>query len=183
MAGWDRRRQLPVISPYTQSSPAMAFVVGDPTHTANVAVDRGGQLVKVTHEGDDAMAHLSLGDVRVVSWTAADGTHLQGIATFPAGYRENTPGPFLVLPHGGPEGNDPLEFDTFSRFVAGPGTWCCSRNTAARQATGQNSSTRSTSISAIAPTATSIAPQITLSRNTGLTPAGSQSLAGALAAS
>ena len=113
--------QLPVISPYTQSSPAIAFVVGDPTHTANVAVDRGGQLVKVTHEGDDAMAHLSLGDVRVVSWTAADGTHLQGIATFPAGYRENTPGPFLVLPHGGPEGNDPLEFDTFSRFVAGLG--------------------------------------------------------------
>jgi dipeptidyl aminopeptidase/acylaminoacyl peptidase len=111
----------PVFSSYPQSPAVLAFTVGDPTHEENVAVNRGEQLVRITHEGDDAMPHLSLGDVRVVSWTATDGTHLEAIVTFPAGYRTGTSAPFLVLPHGGPEGNDPLEFDTFSRFVAGLG--------------------------------------------------------------
>ncbi len=112
---------LPRFSPYPQSTPALAFTVGDPTHAANVAVSRGDQLARITHEGEDALSHLALGDVRVVSWTASDGTHLEGILTFPAGYRTGTKAPFLVLPHGGPEGNDALEFDMFSRFVAGQG--------------------------------------------------------------
>jgi dipeptidyl aminopeptidase/acylaminoacyl peptidase len=113
--------RLPVFPTSAQSPAVLAFTVGDPTHTENVAVTHGEQLVKLTHEGDDAMSRLSLGDVRVVNWTATDGTHLEAIATFPAGYRAGTRAPFLVLPHGGPEGNDPLEFDTFSRFVAGLG--------------------------------------------------------------
>jgi dipeptidyl aminopeptidase/acylaminoacyl peptidase len=113
--------RLPVFSPYSQSTPAVALTVGDPTHAENVATTHGDQLVRITHEGDDAMSHLSLGDVRVVDWTASDGTKLQGIATFPADYRPGTRAPFLVLPHGGPEGNDPLEFDMFSRFIAGLG--------------------------------------------------------------
>jgi len=112
---------LPVCSPYAQAKPGVALTVGDPTHTENVAVPRGSELAKLTHAGDDVMAQLSLGDVRVVSWTATDGTHLDAIATFPAGYRAGTKAPFLVLPHGGPEGNDPLEFDFLSRFVSGLG--------------------------------------------------------------
>ena len=113
--------QLPVFSPYSQAAPALAFTVGDPTHTANIAVSRSNQLVKITHEGDDAMSRISLGDVRVVNWTVTDGTHLEAIATFPAGYRAGTKIPFLVLPHGGPEANDVLYFDTWSRYVAGLG--------------------------------------------------------------
>ena len=89
----------PVFSPFTQAPAALAFTVGDPTHTANVAVNRGGQLVKITHAGEDALSNLSLGNVRVVSWTATDGTHLEAIATFPAGYHAGTKVPFLVLPH------------------------------------------------------------------------------------
>lgn len=112
---------LPVVSPYSQPRAAMAFTVSDPAHTANVAVSRGDSLVKLTHEGDDAIAHISLGDVRVVNWTGPEGTHLEGIATFPAGYRAGTRAPFLVLPHGGPEGNDVLGLDVFARFVAGLG--------------------------------------------------------------
>jgi dipeptidyl aminopeptidase/acylaminoacyl peptidase len=112
---------LPVFSPYPRPHAGMAFTVSDPVHTANVAVQRGDSLVKLTHEGDDAIAHISLGDVRVVSWTAPGGTHLEAIATFPAGYRAGTRAPFLVLPHGGPEDNDVLKLDVFSRLVAGLG--------------------------------------------------------------
>ena len=110
------------VFPMMASSPeAQAFSVDDPTHATNVAVADDGQLRRITHESDDLMSHLSLGEVRVVNWTAQDGTRLQGIATFPAGYEPGRPGRFLVLPHGGPEGNDALFFDLFARFVAGLG--------------------------------------------------------------
>jgi dipeptidyl aminopeptidase/acylaminoacyl peptidase len=112
---------LPVVSPYPQLHAAMAFTVSDPAHSANVAVSRGDSLVKLTHEGDSAIAQINLGEVRVVNWTGPEGTHLEGIATFPAGYRAGTRAPFLVLPHGGPEGNDVLGLDVFARFVAGLG--------------------------------------------------------------
>jgi dipeptidyl aminopeptidase/acylaminoacyl peptidase len=62
-----------------------------------------------------------LGEVRVVNWTAKDGTKLEGILTLPANYENGKKYPFLVLPHGGPEANDTLRFDLFARTVAGFG--------------------------------------------------------------
>jgi len=111
----------PIFPMLTSSPEALAFNVADPTHATNVAVAHDGQLQRITHQSDDLMSHLSLGEVRVVNWTSPDGTHLQGIVTFPADYKPGTPGPFLVLPHGGPEANDTLTFDIFARFVAGLG--------------------------------------------------------------
>ena len=63
----------------------------------------------------------SLGPVEVVHWKSKGGIALEGIATFPAGYEKGKKYPFLVLPHGGPEANDELVFDAFSRTVAGLG--------------------------------------------------------------
>jgi dipeptidyl aminopeptidase/acylaminoacyl peptidase len=111
----------PVRSPFAFSSGAMAFTVGDPQHASNVAVIRGSELQKITHEGDDTLADVALGDVRVVNWTAKDGTRLEGILTLPANYENGKKYPFLVLPHGGPEANDTLRFDLFARTVAGLG--------------------------------------------------------------
>jgi dipeptidyl aminopeptidase/acylaminoacyl peptidase len=111
----------PVRSPFAFSSGAMAFTVGDPQHASNVAVIRGNELQKITHEGDDTLADVALGDVRVVNWTAKDGTRLEGILTLPANYENGKKYPFLVLPHGGPEANDTLRFDLFARTVAGLG--------------------------------------------------------------
>ena len=111
----------PVFPMLATSPEAPVFNVADPTHATNVAVAHGGQLQRITHESDDLMSRLSLGEVRVANWTSRDGTHLQGIVTFPSDYKPGTPGPFLVLPHGGPEANDTLTFDMFARFVAGLG--------------------------------------------------------------
>ncbi len=117
----------PVTSPYAGAgSPAgagsrVAFTVGDPTHARNVAVADGATLRKITHEGDDQLASVDLGTVRSVRWKSKDGTALEGIATFPAGYVEGRKYPFLVLPHGGPEANDELSLDPFSRIIAGLG--------------------------------------------------------------
>jgi len=111
----------PVCSPLSSSPAVLAFTVGDPTHASGVAVARGSDLHRITHEGDDTLADVALGDARVVQWTAKDGTRLEGILTLPSGYESAKKHPFLVLPHGGPESNDTYEFDTFSRLIAGFG--------------------------------------------------------------
>jgi acetyl esterase/lipase len=112
---------LPVFSPYATSSQQLALGVADPTHTPNVAVAAGSSLRRITTEGEVQLAKVALGPVRVVHWNSKQGVSLEGIATFPAGYAEGKKYPFLVLPHGGPESNDRLDFDAFSRIIAGLG--------------------------------------------------------------
>ena len=82
---------------------------------------RNGSLTKITTEGDDILANVALGEVKVVHWTAKDGTNLEGIVTFPADYTPGKKSRYLVLPHGGPEANDEFAFDSFSRLIAGLG--------------------------------------------------------------
>jgi dipeptidyl aminopeptidase/acylaminoacyl peptidase len=114
-------RGTPVESEYADTGSHMAFTVGDPTHMTNVAVLDGDHLRTITHEGDEQVAGIDLGPVEVVHWKSKEGIALEGIATFPAGYEKGKKYPFLVLPHGGPEANDALVFDAFSRTVAGLG--------------------------------------------------------------
>jgi dipeptidyl aminopeptidase/acylaminoacyl peptidase len=112
---------LPAVNEYAHGARQIALTVGDPDHTVNVAVPDGDHLRKITHEGDTQLAAVELGKVQPVHWKSKDGIALEGIATFPAGYMEGRKYPFLVLPHGGPEANDELRFDPFSRVVAGLG--------------------------------------------------------------
>ena len=112
---------LPAFPMFASSPDVLAFSVGDGAHPQNIAVVRGGDLQKITHEGDDTLAKVNLGDVRVVHWTSKEGTKLEGIATFPADYTAEKKYPFLVLPHGGPEDNDRLDFDIFARLIAAKG--------------------------------------------------------------
>ncbi len=111
----------PAFSPFTTGTETVAFTVEDPAHAANVAVLRGGELQRITHAGDDTLANVELGETRVVNWTAKDGTRLQGIVAFPAGYTAGKKYPFLVFPHGGPEANDTLGFDFFLKLLSGFG--------------------------------------------------------------
>ena len=112
---------LPVGSPYRDATARLAFTVADPGHAANVAVASDRVLSRITTDGDDTLAAVDLGDVRVVRWTSAEGISLEGIVTFPAGYRSGQRYPSLVFPHGGPEMNDQLLLDPFARMVSGLG--------------------------------------------------------------
>jgi len=112
---------LPVRSEYAGTGSQVALNVGDPSHARNVAVPDGDHLRRITHEGDDQLGALDLGLVKAVQWKNKEGIALEGIATFPAGYVEGKKYPFLVLPHGGPEANDELSFDPFSRLIAALG--------------------------------------------------------------
>lgn len=110
------------VSPELASAPdTLAFTVSDPDHVGNVAVASASELKKITNEGDDLLVGVALGPVKVVHWTSKEGIHLEGIATFPAGFEAGKKYPFLVLPHGGPEANDALGFDAFAKLIAGMG--------------------------------------------------------------
>jgi dipeptidyl aminopeptidase/acylaminoacyl peptidase len=99
----------------------IGVAVGDPEHGTSVAVPSGNGLSRITTEADVTTARIDFGAVRVVKWTSKEGIALEGIATCPAGYQEGRRYPFLVLPHGGPEANDLLALDVFSRIIAGLG--------------------------------------------------------------
>ena len=113
--------ELPVSTGFASSPNVLAFSVTDPEHAQNVAVAAGGDLKRITHEGEDLLANCALGEVRVVHWTSREGIKLEGIVTFPAGYTADKKWPFLVMPHGGPELNDQLGFSQFARMIAGMG--------------------------------------------------------------
>lgn len=111
-----------LVAPEINSAPDVRVLnIADPQHTSNVAVPEGNFLKRITTEGDDQLAKISLGEVRPVHWTSKEGIALEGIATFPADYKSGQRYPFLVLPHGGPEANDSLDFDIFARTIAGMG--------------------------------------------------------------
>ena len=112
---------LPVSSDLAGTADQIAVAVGDPEHGISVAVPSANGLSRITTEGDGTTARIDFGTVRVVKWTSKEGIALEGIATFPAGFQEGRRYPFLVLPHGGPEANDLLVLDAFSRIIAGLG--------------------------------------------------------------
>jgi dipeptidyl aminopeptidase/acylaminoacyl peptidase len=110
------------VSPQIAGAPDVeAFAVSDPQHPSNVAVAHRNTLQRITTEGDDQLAKVSLGDVRAVHWTSKEGIALEGILMFPADYKSGQKYPFMVLPHGGPEANDSFGFDSFTRIFAGMG--------------------------------------------------------------
>jgi len=111
-----------IASAQTASAPAVqAFTVADPQHASNVAIAHGNTLQRITNEGEDQLAKVALGEVRAVHWTSKEGIALEGIVTFPADYQAGRKYPFMVVPHGGPEGNDTLWLDTRARIFAGMG--------------------------------------------------------------
>lgn len=112
---------LPVFSPYTASTPQLAFTVADPSHMPNVAAPSGEALHKLTSEGDEQLAMISLGAMKTVHWTSKEGIQLHGIVTFPPDYKEGNKYRYLVFPHGGPEANDFLSLDPLSQAIAALG--------------------------------------------------------------
>lgn len=110
------------ISPQIASAPQVqVFTVADPQHASNLAIAHGSALQRITTEGDEQLAKVALGEVHAIHWTSKEGIVLEGIVTFPADYHAGHACPFMVLPHGGPEANDSLRFDSFSRIFAGMG--------------------------------------------------------------
>ena len=111
----------PISSEIASAPDVKVFNVSDPQHASNVFVGNDHALQRITNDGDEQLSKVALGDVRAVHWTSKEGIPLEGIVTFPSNYRPGKTFPFLVMPHGGPEGNDSLGLDTRARIIAGMG--------------------------------------------------------------
>jgi dipeptidyl aminopeptidase/acylaminoacyl peptidase len=111
---------MPAVPDLASAPERLAFAVGTTTHPSEIAVDTATGLRTITHESDTALAHVRFGRTIRHTWTAADGTKLEAIVTFPPDW-DGKPGKFLVLPHGGPEANDEFHLDPLSRIIASHG--------------------------------------------------------------
>ena len=63
---------------------------------------------------------MPLGEFKEISYKARDGTVIPAYLTRPAG-KSDTPGPLIVLPHGGPNARDYPQFDWIVQFLASRG--------------------------------------------------------------
>ncbi len=81
----------------------------------------GSGLRQLTHHNDALMAELELGDTERVSATSKDGTVVNSLLTYPAGYVKGTKVPLLLRIHGGPNGQDHPAFNFERQFFAANG--------------------------------------------------------------
>jgi dipeptidyl aminopeptidase/acylaminoacyl peptidase len=69
----------------------------------------------------EAMAGRPMPTGTVVTWKARDGLELSGYLIRPPGAAKATKMPLVVMPHGGPELRDFLEFDLWTQYLASLG--------------------------------------------------------------
>lgn len=108
---------------YDQTPDGRIVVVGSrPDHPAELyLVPRdGGKPEQLTHENDFA-AGLALAPSEVVSWTAPNGRVLDGVLTYPAGYKPGTRAPLVLYIHGGPNSSSKRQFNLVPQVMASKG--------------------------------------------------------------
>jgi dipeptidyl aminopeptidase/acylaminoacyl peptidase len=82
----------------------LGFISQSPDTPPEAFVTPSGTFdpVKVSEVQD--LPDAPLGRTEVQRWTSTDGTEIEGLLTYPVGYREGTAVPLLVIVHGGPTG-------------------------------------------------------------------------------
>ena len=84
-------------------------------------VDFDRRAADIVGEAYPAIGPAQVGEVRPVSYEAADGLKIAGYLTLPPGVTEPRDLPLVVLPHGGPASNDDGGFDWLSQAIASRG--------------------------------------------------------------
>ena len=104
--GWSSDGSRTLAKVETPSTPPVYYLVDFKTHHADIAADEYPRIEGAT-----------LGELRQISYKARDGTTIPAYLTLPPGKRAS-PGPLVVLPHGGPQGRDYPSFDWLAQFLA-----------------------------------------------------------------
>ncbi len=68
-----------------------------------------------------ALAKKALASATVVNYKARDGLELTGYLSYPPGARDAKNLPLVLMPHGGPQARDQLEFDAWVQYIASRG--------------------------------------------------------------
>jgi dipeptidyl aminopeptidase/acylaminoacyl peptidase len=69
---------------------------------------------------NDAIGTKALSPVKMIKYKARDGLEIEAVLTLPKD-KDSKNLPFIVLPHGGPWGQDTLSYDYWSQFLASRG--------------------------------------------------------------
>ena len=86
-----------------------------------VHVFENGQLRRVTHENDDALANIDLASVEDFSCKAKDGNEVHGLIFKPPSFQAGQKYPTLLNIHGGPNGQDEHAFSFDRQLLAANG--------------------------------------------------------------
>lgn len=84
----------------------IAFVADSPAHPRDVYVARPGEAPARWADLNPWLANRTLGDQRVVRWTARDGVEVEGVLITPQGEAPENGWPMITVVHGGPEAHD-----------------------------------------------------------------------------
>jgi dipeptidyl aminopeptidase/acylaminoacyl peptidase len=107
--GWTTDSKKTLARVESPSSPPIYYLVDFNTHRADIAA-----------EEYPALAGVTLGEFREITYKARDGTEIPAYLTLPA-QKSSGPGPLVVLPHGGPQARDYPMFDWVVQFLASRG--------------------------------------------------------------
>lgn len=107
----------------TDWSKLVFLVEGGRFPSRYVMVDRSKGQMSVLAQMRPQIAEADVGPVSMISYSARDKQRIPALVTFPAGVaeadRKNLP--LIVLPHGGPESYDRVEFDWLAQYFANEG--------------------------------------------------------------
>jgi dipeptidyl aminopeptidase/acylaminoacyl peptidase len=101
------------------ASRATAFVVADPSRPGEIYMTSTSTPSprQVTTIYDKMVEDFDLPRTEVVTWKGADGHEVEGLLTYPIGYRAGMKVPLVSQIHGGPQGSDQLTFGGWSSYL------------------------------------------------------------------
>lgn len=110
-----------VVTHFSLAGDRMAVRYGTPARMFEIHALDDGRLRRLSHRNDEVHKRFLQGDVQRLSFTASDEVRVSGLLTLPPDYRKGRRYPAIAWIHGGPYGQDKLEFDATSRIFAAAG--------------------------------------------------------------
>ncbi len=90
---------------FDRTGNALAFVMHDIDSPPEVYYGRSGSTAPVQiSRANGEMAKLTVPRTEVIKWKSKDGREIEGLLTYPMGYKPGTKVPFILNIHGGPAG-------------------------------------------------------------------------------
>jgi dipeptidyl aminopeptidase/acylaminoacyl peptidase len=110
-----------VISNWTFGGGKAVAMSGGDNKAGEIQVWEGNSLRQLTRQNDSLFAELDLGATEEIGFQSKDGTQVNALLTYPAGYVKGTKVPLLLRIHGGPNSQDQHSFSAERQIFAANG--------------------------------------------------------------
>lgn len=111
-----------VTSLASSKSGALAFIGSEPQRPPELYyMAQAGRAPKRLTGFNERFADFALGRIETLIWQGPDGFTLDGVVTYPPGFRQGEKAPLVLNIHGGPMFATPETWDGFARLLAAQG--------------------------------------------------------------